>query len=272
MYILDIVDKNNTKLELIKARAQVDIDKITTLFKDKNELITSLGLDYHLYKIVIEDTRNNKNLDFTSSKYKNLIYLYKNIDNEKQLIKKVLEKDDNTLFNYFLDELLNLDDKNLNDYEKDKYKKLLNIIDYFEVEEQKIDVDNKKIEKLIQDYIMGNYNYNKNLYCFIKDCGIDYEPVNKIDINKDEYIKKMKEKIDIYKNSDNTFNSEKLEKLNLSNKKIDEDEENVYSNFHKELYDDDDIDEKMSELDMFMDYYNIDENRKREMIKKINRD
>ena len=253
MFIINLVDKNDKKIELLKTKSQIDIDRFTTCFEGPEYLLMELGLD-DTYKIeIIEYLKKEdepKILNFTGSKYRNVIYNYNNID----YFKGISSLERSIYKTYFNNELLFQDTK------KDKYsdKKKAEIYKIFEILKSNSSDYRDNLSKAVFKYFNDYYSAFKKFYKYIIEFSEKEELIYPAGTLESTYslIIRMQDKI-----------SGKVNETNIDLSL----EDNVDSIITNPLSE---IDDQVSELDMFLDEHGISEEEKKRMldnkIKKIN--
>ena len=273
MFTLSVIDRDRNKLDILSTRSQVELDKFTTCFEDSDALIKKIGLDPMNYEVMVEKNtsskKKNESIHFTSSRYRNVIYLYQNPINEDKFITMVATEEYDKIEEYFLNELLRFDDDNLNNYDQDRYNKLSQIIYYYDTEEYVVDKNKNKLRGLMKAYFFKNYDYIKSSYTYLsgtgKEFGSTYEKGVLEEVNKK--IEEIKNKIDKVKDPlEDKFINGKLSKIKDNQEFINDKEEKVFS-FYKPNSDDEDINHE--DFEIFMDDYKVEDSRKAELRKKM---
>lgn len=273
MFTLSVVDRDHNKLDILSSRSQVELDRFTTCFENSDALIKKIGLDPIHYKVRVEKNTSSKKKDetipFTSSKYRNVIYLYQNPINEDKFITKAATEEYDSIEEYFLNELLRFDDEKLNNYDQDRCNKLSQIIYYYDTEEYVVDKNKNKLRGLMKAYFYKNYDYIKSLYTYLSDTGKKFESTYEKGVLEEvnKKIEEIKNKINKVKDPlDDKFIDGKLSKLKDNQEFINDKEEKVFS-FYKPDSDDEDINH--DDFEIFMDEYGVEDARKPELRKKM---
>lgn len=269
MFVLNVVDKDKNMLDLLSSRSQVGIDRFTTCFKSEESLLKKLEMDSSLYKIVIENRVSHRNILFTSCKYRNVVYLNDNLNNETDFLSKTVDIDKDLLNDYFNSEIIRFDKDELSDYDNKRLELLKNIISYLDEEKDDSEIFKIRLLKLLKPYFYQNYDYLKSFYMYLVNNGIDFGATYDEDSEKTalKIVEEMKEKIDKAKNpQDNKFlDNLGLKKYKDANSFETEDDE-VLSFFNNDY---DDEDKERAELDMFMDSKNYTDTRKKKVLEEV---
>ena len=286
-YNLKIKDCNQNEIIVLKTKSQVEMDSFTSFFINEKQFLKNLKLDEDKFKVIIERKYQNRlfPMKFIGKNNRELIYLDNNyID---KLVEKVSSYDRERISEFVNNEFLILEDRDNTDFYKNKRVKLKKVYDLLELDEKKQKqninnyVTNIELHKAIRNslyYKNELYNYNKpdysmvkRLYLFMYNLGVRFDFIkNKELVEKEEKSKKegqilfntIKEKVNQYLNKETNI-------FNVDNKK----ENIIIDNSIEELDDIDekyiDIDDKIKELDIYMDHYKMDEEEKHNYLNKI---
>ena len=282
MFYISLIDKNNRKLEIKKSQSQREIDECTTYFKDSKDFVEGLGLDSSKFKLVVEKKNDKKgrldDIGFLDNYYRGIIDTSSSRENEKKYFDEVSSFDRETLYNYFLNEYISRYETVENDYDLKRRNKLDEIINLFHFDEEYRKQNdngnkytNKDISSSLYDYFIDQYNklnYDnfKKLYRFIE--GIKKKgKVRELDeveeISRDKMLDSLKKKIKKSLNPNGLSFTEKVPIL------VKDDSYDDTLDFYGKVDNYSDIDQAMTELDMFLDERRFDEEVKHDYKKRM---
>lgn len=268
MYKLFIIDRNGKKLNVFQSNSEASIDSFTTHFESKFEFLKELGLENRGFRVKIEklkkDEDNGVEIEFLTKEYDGVSELNKGSNEVNFISYSLLNVEEKILKTFFLDELKKYEVPDMNNYSKDRYKKLRSINYHFDTIARG-EKDNVSLFSLMRVYFDDNYQNLRRFYIYLTD--MNKNPVISINKNEDKndlgsIIEIMKQKIRIAKKSDiDVFTLEDLPMDVDSGIVIIKEEdklEDKMDNISKKM-EDRDIDELYSELDMFLDSEGIDD-------------
>ena len=246
MFILSVKNRNGNKIELYKTRSQVEMDKFTTCFSSKEALLKKLELEN--CNIIVEKYNNTNEckveIPFTDSRYRNVIYNFNNDEYLKQISSM---KDKYSVKLYFLNELLRFE-KELSYYETNRYLTLNKIIELFETSD-KSNFQNNILFNYMRNYFNDNYGYFKDFYMYMINFTKKEVPI--YDTNaKDEVFT-------VLRGMKQVLNGKDINVEPNINQSI---PYNVHElEFNRIMQNDNDNDEKIDEMNMFVDEYKTKE-------------
>ena len=275
MFYINIVDKNNNKLEIFSSRSQSGIDKITSAFEDESSFLKAIKLDSNFKVKKKKNTNKNKGLEeisYADYRYREILPLGKDTNEQNKFLEKVSKLDRSRLYEYYLNESLNRYEKvEDGSYDSNRGKMLDQVIRVFQEDNNSNEEFSNNLLQSLKLYYRdfhGNFLYDnsKTLYEYLlRTNSIEPKYIELTDDEKKEISNMIYKMRDIIQGNV-TYKDGKPEAFIGSNKTNE-----TNSNNDKETVDDfvtdvadkyDDIDTKMTELDIFLDSKNMDNEQK----------
>lgn len=285
-YELNLKDSNNNAITILKTNSQIKMDKFTSFFTEKNQLLKNLGLAESEFKVIVQKREKDNVIPmrFISKRNRSIIYL-KNVNNIKKLVDIASTFDRYLIHTFFLNELLNLETKENTSFYNDKRKKILEIDRLLDIDEKnrKIDDDIKYISdtqlfKSIMNslfYSVESFGYSKPDYSFIKRLYLfldDFKVKVGYDFETGDYEKEQKEGQEIFTkikaDLENVLNKE-TNTFNVSNEENSNTLYNIEDNVEDFLPSTNDVDVICNDLDVMVDKNKFDEEEKHEKLEEI---
>ena len=247
MFILSVKDKNNKRIELKKCRSQIDIDKFTTCFEGPDILLRELGLDETYEVEITEYLKKDEEpavLKFTGSKYRNVIYNYNNID----YFRRISSLERSIYRTYFNNELLYQDTK------KDKYSsgKKNEIYRIFEILKSNDYDYREQLVNAVSNYFKDYYSAFKKFYKYIIEFSKREELIYPAGTPESTYSEVLHMQ-DIIAG---------LDKSTDKDYEFEDESDSIITNPLSSS------DDKVSDLDMFLDEQGISEEEKKKIMDK----
>lgn len=304
MYRLNIIDEDGRKLVAFSSQPQREIDLITTHFSSKEELLKDLELDPLKFDLEIEkqhkETDKPVELPFFDRRYKDLYTISDKSYFQQELFSQASKLDREFLRNFFLNEIIaRFSDFSIHTNETIRIDRFVkkentsfdgateeNLHNALRIIEEELEKEKKynsedydklkadgdgKISHALSNYFINNYkkiNYDnlKYFYRYVLSSGkIDLNISEDYEVKRDNEYKKLikgvKKTVDKALSPDRSFfDDRKLEVINRTK------EEEL--DFMSKNYGEEEIEEYMQDLDVFLDEKGMDEEQKRYYIKK----
>ncbi|MBR3116766.1 MAG: hypothetical protein IKF36_02700 [Bacilli bacterium] len=246
MFLLKVIDSDNQEIEVLKTRSQIEMDKFTTFYENEEELLEDLFFDSDS-KVIITQTKSNDQepsvLPFTNVDSRNLVYSFQ----DENYYSKIVNYDKGILKTFFLNEFLKHSEGNTS-FDRTKYKQCKTIVGDFGFENESY--FKELLKKDIMAFFDKYYSSFKDFYKFITSFypEEDYEFSEKDESEHERLISSLRLKI-------HETHEEKKEYKPYF--------EEIDSISYNPLAD---IDDKYTDLDIFLDSKNINEEDKNEII------
>lgn len=247
MFVLKVKDTSGEEYEIFKTKSQIEMDKFTTFYKDENELLEDLFFEEGSKVEIVQTISKDKepiSIPFSNVDTRNVVHNYQKED----FIDKVVFLDKNLIRLFFQNELL-------------KFKTIRSPFDRHKYDLCRV---------IIGDYRMVDESYFKNL--LKKDMSEYFEDFYSSFKNFYRYYTNFYKEKPIFTDED-IFEHEKL--VDSIRLKI---HEPIEEKEYKPYFEDEissisynplaDIDDKISDLDMFLDSKNTNEEDKNRIMHK----